>query len=745
MQSQTQINPELLFTQLPNEESWKLIIDKSAWENENGPLVFDRDQSEGYYQNGMNALMANLLCINSPLSVDLIINLHDIAFHDQTDPLRMGMVDGATFGLDAYSFSIEGLKELIDKIRNDHMPLSFIFSNDTDTPSLDPYYFKLDSNKSSAELANQIQNIILNTTNSTYIGLLRETTIEEPMIAAERFIERYHEEINVANHDDEKKLYAIVRFIQDMHQYHPFADGNGRTFIFLLLNRLLIQNHLLPSAVDDPYKFTCYSIKELVNEVKKGQRNVEKLCRVDLDKDKSLIAYLRHETSLRFDESIFLLMLDSKDFLDNEKNEILFDQIPDTSFSKIYEKNAIENLFKKVNFTKEQLINIIPYCAKYKNIHLFYKIVEHLDQSDIDLLMSNEDSVQYLAFLFNVNQLRLIFENEHFKIDQEFILKLLKYDQSFMTGNMYVFRDLLVYMKKHDQLEYFLKMLNDENLEDILSFDMHGINGIQLIELFDPNLLNYCNERLGIENINNILSQEITCQLYEEVYTFNTRELYYSVESEDIENVKIFLQTDMVNLKIIHSFGKSALHLAVEKVNASLVQDLLDHPEVDPNVSLPNGKTSLYLAIEQGNIPIIQILLSHDNIDPNKVLPDDGSTALHLAVKLGNTAIIHELINHPSLDPTKPLLDGRTALHLAIENQDLNSIAKLFESKPILELASNINIHSLTQDVDIIRFFENTFLKKCASNSEFLFFKHANDDDFDAYKKEYKSTSVKRD
>lgn len=70
-----------------------------------------------------------------------------------------------------------------------------------------------------------------------------------------------------------KKLTAIAAFIQSCEQLHPFADANCRTFCMLLLNYLLMRHKFPLVMLDDPNRFDCYSIKELLAELIQGMKN----------------------------------------------------------------------------------------------------------------------------------------------------------------------------------------------------------------------------------------------------------------------------------------------------------------------------------------------------------------------------------------------------------------------------------------------------------------------------------------
>lgn len=87
------------------------------------------------------------------------------------------------------------------------------------------------------------------------------------------YIRQYYETMDTAKTDDEK-LFAIARLIRTLEISHSFVDYNQRTYVFLLLNKLLMQNGFLPVILDDPFVFDGFkTANELVDEVKKGFAN----------------------------------------------------------------------------------------------------------------------------------------------------------------------------------------------------------------------------------------------------------------------------------------------------------------------------------------------------------------------------------------------------------------------------------------------------------------------------------------
>lgn len=88
----------------------------------------------------------------------------------------------------------------------------------------------------------------------------------------------YYSAIESSNSNDDK-LAAIANLCRALELIHAFVDGNGRTILFALLPKLLIENGFPPAIVDNPHKcFTGYSsTKEMVAILKQGMKNYQKL------------------------------------------------------------------------------------------------------------------------------------------------------------------------------------------------------------------------------------------------------------------------------------------------------------------------------------------------------------------------------------------------------------------------------------------------------------------------------------
>lgn len=131
----------------------------------------------------------------------------------------------------------------------------------------------------------KIEDLISMLTNPKYYVCLQSYYFgmefyEKPNEASHRqllnCIQRYELAMKAAINPLEK-LKAIIIFVQDCEQLHPFSDGNCRTFCMLVLNDLLKKNGFPLTILSDPNKFDGFSPDELVDEVIQGMSNVFEL------------------------------------------------------------------------------------------------------------------------------------------------------------------------------------------------------------------------------------------------------------------------------------------------------------------------------------------------------------------------------------------------------------------------------------------------------------------------------------
>lgn len=90
------------------------------------------------------------------------------------------------------------------------------------------------------------------------------------------------EELRAVTADDSaRREYDVLRLIADccqsLDQYHLFADGNIRTSVFLVMNKLLLENGLRPVLPHDPNVMDMHSLSEIASHILDWQDNFDRL------------------------------------------------------------------------------------------------------------------------------------------------------------------------------------------------------------------------------------------------------------------------------------------------------------------------------------------------------------------------------------------------------------------------------------------------------------------------------------
>ena len=87
----------------------------------------------------------------------------------------------------------------------------------------------------------------------------------------------------------DKKLVAIAKLCRAINMFHVFPDGNGRTVLWAMLPKLLMENDFCPAILERPSRFASgyQSINEMVEQLKIGMKNFERVVEQFKNKDAS--------------------------------------------------------------------------------------------------------------------------------------------------------------------------------------------------------------------------------------------------------------------------------------------------------------------------------------------------------------------------------------------------------------------------------------------------------------------------
>jgi hypothetical protein len=256
---------------IPAGEMYKLFIDKKrlispeAYEKNLPPhLIFDVKEP-GYYNGMMSAFMMMGESIGNPLDLKAIIDLHTAAVWgvygqcgQKNDPFDAKPCSrGQGYGVKDENFTshVKNAEMIIAHLELKEAGVlgTGIIADKTlcAEPGFLSYYVDNNGNK-----------VIIST---GYVA--------SSLVKLENHLAHYHEQISKSKTLDDT-LSAITELLRAFEVAHIFPDGNQRTYAFLLLNRLLLENNLLPVILEEPEMFDGHvSVAGMVDRLKKGMKN----------------------------------------------------------------------------------------------------------------------------------------------------------------------------------------------------------------------------------------------------------------------------------------------------------------------------------------------------------------------------------------------------------------------------------------------------------------------------------------
>jgi hypothetical protein len=356
------------FNNLPSDQYWKFFTDFNQWKN--GQDVFDKQDSPGYFQHCSIALFWMLHTLNKPVDLNYILTLKNLAYH--SDPTKdRGLALEVESGIGSSSITEAGVQQLIAQApETAGLALNLHFGNSGITT------YQLNQEKDAQFIFNQIVPYI---EAKDRVGLSRKSnSVEEVAEGVTSRLTAYKEEINLAK-VEEQKLTAIVKVIQNLHQFHPFPDGNGRTFCFFLLNKLLLENDLAPTIIEDPGYFTGCSVTELVEAVKVGQKRFQSLCH---PLEISLVDMIRKEINLTPKEEQELFI----DPVEQVENKKLFRLLQWYGFEN--DKTLVTASLKNDSRQARDLLRTLHASAFAKDPHWRRLVVHMIENKKTDALKS---------------------------------------------------------------------------------------------------------------------------------------------------------------------------------------------------------------------------------------------------------------------------------------------------------------------------------------------------------------------
>jgi hypothetical protein len=325
---------------------WRILLDGSVHAQKEGPFFLDfyrpgayeRDGEHNYYAGIVQGFAKVLETYGSPLTTALIQEIHKecmpISIVSGSKPSGFRSEGAiASFAINFVNCTKAGLTEFIlrqleyrkYKILAPYPNFHFTTYPREDRESLLSLEHLEAYMGSEKEVAPIVERLY-----STLTGpakCIRFFVTQNPEKWLQIEIARYEDAIKKAT-DDDTKLNAIVEFVRNSEQIHPFHDGNCRT-MYLLLQKLLIENNFSPTLLEDPNVLDMYDVSALVKLVKKGFAKVEQLL------------YLSRTAQDRSADEYFHDTLNNHEFL-----RLYPDYLEAESFSVAYQADYQKSLVK---------------------------------------------------------------------------------------------------------------------------------------------------------------------------------------------------------------------------------------------------------------------------------------------------------------------------------------------------------------------------------------------------------------
>lgn len=244
------------------------------------------------------------------------------------------------------------------------------------------------------------------------------------------------------------------------------------------------------------------------------------------------------------------------------------------------------------------------------------------------------------------------------------------------------------------------KIEQKENLE---AKDLHGVNLIHYAAMspdsryleamiqtgadlnaadsFGYTALHYAAKEGKTESIELLLKQGIAIDIQAKN---RITPLYFAAQHGQIAAVRLLLAKG-ANSNSCATHGMTSLYCAIHHGFEDIALLLIEHPHTDVNIALEDDTTALYLSCALEKVSIAKALLAK-GVQVNKQRVD-GYAPLHIVAQEGSVEMCALLLQHEGLekvDPNLKLRSGKTALHLAVKENDPAIVKLLLDHDAVL-------------------------------------------------------------
>ncbi|WP_133133911.1 hypothetical protein [Legionella parisiensis] len=255
----------------------------SLFNKHQGWLGFE-DNEPGYLLNVTNGfcLAVEHILLDKPFTLDFIKKLHKTCTQGVRNMLTQTPGEfrssGASWQMDLKNDSPEGLIETIDYLKSVESKMGtagFDISIETkDCHEIISSFLTEDTHSLATKIWSSLNNgavIFFNSREKKHI----DSDQFLHAIGSEH-IQQLKEALDNARtkHD---KLTALFTYLKHAVLHHPFQDGVGRTYSMVLSQYLFMRENLLPVLILNSNIIPGYSVKELVDEYLRAEKEMERI------------------------------------------------------------------------------------------------------------------------------------------------------------------------------------------------------------------------------------------------------------------------------------------------------------------------------------------------------------------------------------------------------------------------------------------------------------------------------------
>jgi hypothetical protein len=395
------------YSNYPRNRIWQLAVDGQLYTQITGnskEQIIKKTDNKGWfhYENReRGSLKAFFWGINISLehieekkiSLDLINNIHFCvtnAVHGLEGEIIRGGYRNTEVNLNLYTdtgrVTIEGLEDLLNKIERRELGSAVLFLGSTDTKEKEDKFYINQENIS--EIKSQLleeQKITTKDNLALAVHLISKFSrfkYQAPEYSeigelTEQTIEHYNQNLSRVS-TPEETLELIGKTIESFQRIHPYGDANGRVFVNLLQNRLLIQHGFPPATFFQPNLYDIYGHHVAV--LKRGILNT-----IIIYNSGNPFGYYMHKENSTNEQAFFLEMDELNRFKAQFFTNPLFALLSTVDYSNIGENDILkllsftDDLLLKLDCIDEILDHLDP--EQYELINRIHKVYKQLVQN----------------------------------------------------------------------------------------------------------------------------------------------------------------------------------------------------------------------------------------------------------------------------------------------------------------------------------------------------------------------------